>query len=161
MQPAPIPADEQQRLEALKALGILDTKPDERFDAITKEAAARLRVPISTVSLIDADREWYLSCQGLDIKEAKRETSFCGHALFSKNIFIVEDTLKDPRFADNPTVTGKPYIRFYAGVALYDNFYRLPIGVLCVKDTKPRSMSAEAAGILLELAAKAETEIHA
>lgn len=161
MQPAPIPADEKQRLEALKALGILDSRPDERFDTITREAIERLRVPISTVSLIDSDREWYLSRQGLDITEAKRETSFCGHAMFSEYIFIVEDTLKDSRFADNPTVIGPPYIRFYAGIALRDHLHRLPIGVLCVKDTKPRSLTAEEVGILLELAAKAETEINA
>ena len=160
MQPAPIPTNEKQRLEALKALGILDTKPDERFDAITKEAIKRLHVPISTVSLIDSEREWYLSRQGLGITEAKRETSFCGHAMFSEYIFIVEDTLKDPRFADNPTVIGAPYIRFYAGIALRDHRHRLPVGVLCVKDTKPRSMTAQEVGILLELAAKAETEIN-
>ena len=114
---APIPKNEAERMLAVKALEILDTAPETRFDAITKEATVRLKVPISTVSIIDKDREWYKSCQGTDRTEGPRSISFCGHAMAATDIFIVEDTLLDQRFRDNPTVVGSPFIRFYAGIS--------------------------------------------
>ena len=76
------------------------------------------------------------------------------------NIFIVEDTLKDPRFADNPTVIGEPFIRFYAGIALFDHRTRQPIGVFCVKDTKPKKLTVQEIGVLIDLANKAEKELN-
>src|ERR1035437_9594701 len=106
MQNAPIPGDENKRIEAVHRLAILDTKPEERFDVLTREAVKKLDVPMSMVSILDSDREWFKSCIGLDEKEGDRAASFCGHALLAKNIFVVEDTLKDPRFADNPMVVG-------------------------------------------------------
>ncbi|MBI5221400.1 MAG: GAF domain-containing protein [Candidatus Magasanikbacteria bacterium] len=112
MQKAPIKGNEKERLEALKSLGILDTPPEERFDRITKEAAEKLEVPISTVSLLDADREWFKSCQGPLGEEGPRDVSFCGHAMYSKHIFIIEDTLQDEAFADNPYVVGPPHNPF-------------------------------------------------
>ena len=156
----PMHPEEERRLDALHALGILDTDPDPAFDAITKKVTKQLDVPISTVSIIDKDREWYKSCQGLDVWEGPRDASFCGWALVAKSIFIVEDTLKDDRFKDNPYVTGAPHIRFYAGVALYDRASQLPIGVLCAKDTKPRSMSLEQIDALLALGREAEHLIN-
>ncbi len=160
MKKAPIPQNETARLEALKQLGILDTPTEERFDQITKEATAKLQVPVSTISIIDEDREWFKSCQGLDNKEGARDISFCGHAMLSREIFIIEDTLQDERFKDNPYVTGKPGIRFYAGIALHDQASGLPIGVLCVKDFKPKKMSLEEIEILMKLATKAEDELN-
>jgi GAF domain-containing protein len=112
------------------------------------------------VSILDSDREWFKSCVGLDKKEGDRSVSFCGHALLAENIFIVEDTLKDPRFADNPMVMGFPFIRFYAGIALFDYKTRQPIGVFCVKDTKPRKFTVAEIGILVDLADRAEKELN-
>lgn len=156
----PLHEEESKRLEAVHRLGILDSDPDPRFDAITKEAIQKLEVPISTISILDKDREWYKSCIGVDTKEGPREIAFCSWALLSKDAFIVEDTLKDERFKDNPYVIGKPFIRFYAGIAINDAVTGLPIGVFCVKDTKPRDLSMEEVGILFELAQKTERLIN-
>ncbi len=160
MQPAPLHPQEDARLEAVHGLALLDTEPEERFDRITKAAIEKLGAPISTITLVDKDREWFKSCQGLDIKEAPRTSSFCGHAMLADTVFIVEDTLKDERFRDNPQVIGAPHIRFYAGVSLYDKKSGLPVGVFCIKDTKPRSMGPADIAVLLELATEAEKEIN-
>ena len=160
MQNAPIPSDENKRLEAVHRIAILDTKPEERFDALTHEAVKKLNVPISMVSILDSNREWYKSCVGLDVKEGGRSVSFCGHALLAENVFVINDTLKDPRFADNPMVMGAPFIRFYAGVALRDHKTQQPIGVFCVKDVNPRSFGTKEIAILLDLAERAEKELN-
>lgn len=160
MQDAPIPSDENKRLEAVHRLAILDTKPEERFDVLTREAVERLKVPMSMVSILDSDREWFKSCIGFDKTEGSRAVSFCGHALLAKNIFIVEDTLKDPRFSNNPMVIGSPFIRFYAGIALFDYKTRQPIGVFCVKDTKPRKFSVVEIAFMIDLANRAEKELN-
>ncbi|MEK7504890.1 MAG: GAF domain-containing protein [Patescibacteria group bacterium] len=156
---APILANEPERLEALQKIGILDTPPEDRFDQITKEAIKLLKVPISTISIIDKDREWFKSCQGVTKNWSDRSVSFCGHALVSKDIFIIEDTLNDGRFKDNPAVIGPPFIRFYAGVPLYgDN--DLPIGVFCIKDFQPRKVSLAEIDLILKLGAMAQMEIN-
>lgn len=160
MIPAPIPADEMERLVAVHSMAVLDTAPEERFDLLTKEAVSSLHVPISTITILDSEREWFKSCQGLDEKEGERAISFCGHALLVKDIFVVEDTLKDERFKDNPMVIGHPYIRFYAGIALLDYSTGKSIGVFCVKDTKPRTLSLNEIGILTDLADRAEKELN-
>ena len=160
MQLAPTPTDEIQRIDAVHRMAILDTAPDNRFDDITKEAVNSLKFPISTITIIDSNREWFKSCQGLDQKEGERAISFCGHALLAKDVFIVEDTLKDDRFKDNPMVTGSPFIRSYAGIALMDYKTGQPVGVLCVKDTKPRRLSLDDIGKLTELAERAERELN-
>jgi GAF domain-containing protein len=160
MQDAPIPADEQERLAAVHQMAVLDTQPEERFDVLTREAIQKLGVPISTITILDADREWFKSCQGLSEKEGKRDVSFCGHALLAKDMFIVEDTLKDPRFADNPMVTQAPFIRFYVGIALLDQTTGQPIGVFCVKDTLPRQFGLEDMNTLMDLADRAEKELN-
>lgn len=160
MQKAPIPQNEDDRIAAVHNLAILDTSPEKRFDDITKEAIEKLKVPISTITIVDKDREWFKSNPGLDNKEGPRETSFCGHALFATSIFIVEDTLEDERFKDNPMVIGKPYIRFYAGISLLDHKTGLPVGVMCIKDTKPRKLSLDEINILMELAGRAEKELN-
>lgn len=160
MQNAPIPNDEDKRLEAVHRLAILDTEPEERFDVLTREAVEKLKVPMSMVTILDTNREWFKSCIGFDKKEGDRAASFCGHALLATNIFIIEDTLKDPRFVDNPMVIGSPFIRFYAGVALFDHKTRQPIGVFCVKDTKPRKLTTEEIGTVIDLANRAERELN-
>lgn len=160
MKKAPIPENEKERLEAVHKMAILDTDSEERFDNLTKEAVKKLKVPISTLSILDSKREWFKSCQGLNEKEGERAISFCGHALLSRNIFFVEDTLKDPRFADNPMVVGSPFIRFYGGIALVDYKSGHYIGVFCIKDTKPRTLSAKEVDIFMDLAECAEKEVN-
>ncbi len=160
MKNAPIPTDENERLEAVHRMAILDTKPEERFDVLTREAVEKLHVPMSMVVILDSNREWFKSCVGLDQKEGDRTISFCGHVLFAKNIFIIEDTLNDPRFMDNPMVVGYPFIRFYAGIALFDYKTRQPVGVFCVKDTKPRKFSLKEIATFIDLAERAEKELN-
>jgi GAF domain-containing protein len=157
---APIQDNEDKRLRALKNLNILDTNPEERFDKITKKVVKRFKVPISTISIIDSDREWFKSCQGLNNSEGKREISFCGHAMYADYVFIVEDTLEDERFKDNPYVIGPPYIRFYAGVSLHESKSDFQIGVLCMKDFQPRKFSSEDLDDFLKLANEAEVELN-
>jgi GAF domain-containing protein len=162
MKKAPIHPNEKERMDAVHKAAILDTETEERFDSLTKEAIKRLKVPMSSLTILDFNREWFKSFQGMEEREGDRGTSFCGHALLAKDIFIVEDTLKDERFFDNPMVIGKPFVRFYAGVALFDrkNKTGMPIGVFCVKDTKPRNFEVEEIEILIDLAIRAEKELN-
>lgn len=160
MQTAPIPNNEKERIVALKELKILDTKPEERFDILTKEASIKFNVPIVTISIIDSNREWFKSCCGVSTKQEPRATSFCGHIMSSNYIFVIEDTLLDSRFADNPQVTGKPFIRFYAGVALNNQLRDLPVGVFCIKDIKPRKLTRENIRVLMDFANRAEDELN-
>lgn len=160
MQKAPIPINDKERVEAVKSLGLLDTAPEERFDRLTKEAVARFSVPISTVTLIDKDREWHKSVQGLTHREGPRDISFCGHTLVAQDTLIVEDTSHDPRFTDNPMVIGDPFIKFYAGKSLYDRTSNMPVGVFCIKDRKTRTMSLDDINDFLDLARRAEDEIN-
>lgn len=160
MQLAPIPKNDEERVCVLQGMKLLDTAPEERFDRLTREATKRFSVPISTITLVDKDREWFKSVQGLKSTGGPRSTSFCGHALMSQVLFIIENTLNDPRFADNPSVVGEPWIRFYAGKSLYDRESHLPVGVFCIKDTKPRKFSLEDVNDFLELARQAEDEIN-
>lgn len=160
MQKPPIPANEAERLAALKSKNLLDTPREERFDRITRNAAEKLQVPISTISLIDKDREWFKSSVGVLATEGPRDTSFCGHTIVRGQIFVVEDTLKNKDFSDNPQVTHPPHIRFYAGVTLHDHDTHLPVGAFCVKDVKPRELSLDEINVILEHAREAEMELN-
>ena len=159
MEEAPIPKNEDQRLASLYALSLLDTKPEARFDKFTKIATKIFRVPISTLTLVDKDREWFKSCQGLPITEGDRAISFCGHALVGNRILVVPDTKEDKRFFDNPMVIGKPYIRFYAGVPI-SSADGNHVGVFCIKDIKPREFSKDDEDVLIQLASWVETEVN-
>lgn len=157
---SPIPADEVERLASLKTLQILDTSPEIRFDRITLLATYVFKIPISTITLVDSKREWYKSCQGVLEKERDRTVSFCGHAMLSEDeLFVVKDTEKDPRFADNPMVTGAPFIRFYAGVPLF-SLENKRVGVFCIKDIKPRILNESEVYLLKMLASWAELELN-
>lgn len=136
-----MPENEAQRLAALRRLLLLDTPPEERFDRIVEFAAGEFGVPMALISLVDSERLWLKAKTGLDVCEAPRSTSFCGHAIVSRETMIVPDATLDPRFFDNPLVTGEPGIRFYAGapLALTDG-HRL--GTLCLLDTAPRTFDA-------------------
>jgi len=154
-----IPQNETQRLAALCALDVLDTPTEERFDRYTRIAQRHFGVPIALVSLVDTDRQWFKSRQGLGASETPREISFCGHAILSEDIFYIPDTLQDPRFADNPLVTSEPKIRFYAGAPLHaPNGQR--IGTLCIIDDKPREFPTGELSILRDLADAVEAELN-
>ena len=159
MQAPDFPQDEQRRLQALHDLKLLDTLPEERFDRLTRLARHMFDVSIALVSLVDAQRQWFKSRQGLDACETGRDISFCGHAILDESVFLVSDATQDPRFADNPLVTGDPGIRFYAGAPLRDvNGYRL--GTLCIIDNKPRSLRESEIAALRDLADCVESEIN-
>lgn len=155
-----IPADEAQRLETLRTLKILDSAPEERFDRLTRMAKRMFGVPISLVSIVDSDRQWFKSAQGLEASETPRDISFCGHAILGNDLFLVADASKDVRFQDNPLVTEDPNIRFYAGCPLkVANGHKM--GTLCLIDDKPRTFDEEDRALLRDLAAMAEQEIAA
>lgn len=157
---APIPKNEKDRLCAVNVLGLLDTEHEERFDLLTKEVKERFQVPMSTLTIVDKDREWFKSSQGVKVTESPRDISFCGHALLQKNLFVVEDTLENEIFKDNPMVLGPPFVRFYAGKSLFEVESGLPVGVFCIKDVKPRKMSISDISDFLDLASRAEKEIN-
>lgn len=149
--------DEEQRLAALFGLNILDTPADERFDRITRLAAAIYNVPMALVSLVDRDRQWFKSAYGLQVTETSRETSFCAHAVSARRPLIIPDALADRRFADNPLVTHAPRIRFYAGYPIFVGAHC--VGTVCILDIRPRQIDAEAIALLHDLAALAEQEL--
>jgi len=153
-----IPANEAARLAALCGMAVLDTPAEERFDRITRIAAQHFAVPIALVSLIDTQRQWFKSRQGLAATETPRDISFCGHAILSEDVFYVPDALDDPRFADNPLVTGAPHVRFYAGAPLHAPG-GARVGTLCIIDDQPRTFTADDLSVLRDLADCAETEL--
>jgi len=131
------PENEAERLAALYRYDILDTPPDESFDLLTSLAATLFAAPISLITLIDPERQFFKSRYGLERRETPREDAFCAHAILSSEIMVVKDAAADPRFAANPLVLGDPKIRFYAGAPLetHDGFR---LGSLCVMDRQPR-----------------------
>ncbi len=153
MQPPAIPPDELKRVEALTELEILDTAPEESYDQLTTLASQIAETPIALISLVDPTRQWFKAKVGLDAEETSREISFCGHAVHSSTPFVVQDAALDPRFSDNPLVTGAPHIRFYMGFPLETKEgYRL--GTLCVIDRKPRLLDKEKSNQLSLIAAQ-------
>ncbi len=140
MKKAPIPDNDLERLEALRKYEILDTDVEKSFDQITKLASAICETPIALVSLIDKERQWFKSHHGLDARETPRDISYCGHAIMSDKILIVEDASDDQRFCDNPLLIGAPHVKFYAGVPLVDE-EGFKLGTLCVIDHEAKKLS--------------------
>ncbi len=147
------------RVKALRDYQILDTPAEEIFENITRLAVQVLQTPIALVSLVDAERQWFKSRVGLEVDQTPREYSFCSHAIQSQTPLLVPDAQLDPRFANNPLVTGDPHIRFYCGVPL-----RTPqgygLGSLCVIDRQPRTFSPGEIKTLEMLARQVEMELE-
>ena len=149
---------EVARLAKLASFHIVDSPQDHDFDTVTWLAQKLLGCPVALISLVDADRQWFMSRQGSTMACTPRDQAFCAHAIHQDDIMVVEDASRDPRFADNPLVKGDMGVRFYAGVPLRPHAPGhaddLPaIGTLCIIDTQPRRLSESHAGIMRDLAA--------
>eukprot|EP00284_Hemiselmis_tepida_P009560 CAMPEP_0174917088 /NCGR_PEP_ID=MMETSP1355-20121228/2252_1 /TAXON_ID=464990 /ORGANISM="Hemiselmis tepida, Strain CCMP443" /LENGTH=603 /DNA_ID=CAMNT_0016162153 /DNA_START=32 /DNA_END=1840 /DNA_ORIENTATION=- len=163
--PAPKPLNDKQRVEFLHSLMVLDTEAEESFDRITDAAHKAFDVPIALVSLVDAERQWFKSCVGLDVDSTHRDLAFCAHAILPKNpvTFVVEDARQDERFKNSALVTGPPFIRFYAGAPLVynsDDGNEWKLGTLCVIDSRPRKITEDQIAMLEMLARLVVTELE-
>jgi PAS domain S-box-containing protein len=152
--------DETRRLTALYELKLLDTPSEERFDRLTRLALRLFDVPIALVSLVDRDRQWFKSCQGLAVRETPRSISFCTHTIESDHAMVIEDALLDPRFVNNPLVTGEPHIRFYAGEPLHAADGSR-VGTLCLIDSRPRQFDEKDRAALRDLSQCVQVELNA
>lgn len=138
----PCPVDESSRQNALDELDLLDTPAEHYLDTLVRLTRELFQVETVLISLIDHDRQWFKARIGLDAAETGRDVSFCGHAVAARSPLEVEDATQDSRFADNPLVTGAPFIRFYAGQPLYSRGGQ-PIGTLCILDPQPRTLNQQ------------------
>lgn len=139
---ASTPEDELSRLKDLYEYDVLDTEAEKSFDDLTQLASDICETPISLISLVDPDRQWFKSKQGIDVDETARDISFCSHAILENQVFEVQNALTDTRFHDNPLVTNDPNIRFYAGAPLITPRGNA-IGTLCVISDKPKKLSSK------------------
>jgi diguanylate cyclase (GGDEF)-like protein len=152
-------ADEQGRLAALHRYEVLDTPAEEPFDRITKLVQLVLDVPLATVSLIDADRQWFKSCVGVSVPGTPRDHAFCDYTIRTREPMNIPDATLDSRFAENPLVIGEMHIRSYLGVPLStpDGYN---IGALCAMDTRPREFTAEQTAVLASFASLVMDELE-
>lgn len=139
---AELPENEEARLAALREFKVLDSEPEEAFDAATRLAALICQTPKALITFVDEDRQWFKSRVGFDERETSRDVSFCAHAILQPGPLVVRDTQTDERFKDNPLVLSTPYIRFYAGAPL-TTAEGHKLGTLCVLDTVPRVLFAD------------------
>lgn len=155
----PVPDNEGERLDELRRLRIMDTASNRRFDHYTSLVAELFQFPVVLVSFVDQDREWFKSAVGIETREIKRDISFCAHAICQKDVMVVADARQDPRFANNPLVTGPPYIRFYAG-AVVRSPHNQPLGALCALDYQPRQLDEATLRHLRQFGDLLESEIN-
>ena len=163
MLPFPVPANEAARLSVLHRYSLLDTPTEAAFDRLTSLAASLFEVPLALVTLIDENRQWFKACQGsasagLTITETGRDIAFCAHTILSSEVMVVEDTLADVRFAENPLVANAPFVRFYAGAPLL-TAEGYALGSLCLIGFQPRPFSAAQTEALRDLAASVVSEM--
>jgi len=157
--PSPLPVNEAARLAALEASGLVYSGPEAVFDRLTWLAAQVTGSPMAMLTLVDKERQWFKSRIGIGFAETPRSMAFCSHTILRDDTLMVADAKLDPRFKDNPMVTGAPHVRFYAGVPLVDAAgFRL--GALCVMDHEPRRLRERELRALDELAAIAAEEIR-
>lgn len=157
--PPPLPDREAERLEALRRYRILDTPPERAFDDITGLASFICGTPTAVMSLVDDHRQWFKSKVGISGTGTPRSEAFCAHTINQPRLLIVEDARRDERFAGNPSVTGDPHIRFYAGAPLLTS-EGLGLGSLCVIDPSPRNLSTAQKTSLEALARLVVTEME-
>ncbi len=155
----PRPINEAVRQQALENLKVLDTAPEDRLDIITRMAQKSFGVETCAISLIDNDRQWFKSRVGLDAEETLRSIAFCDHTIRQYNVMVVPDAQVDPRFQNNPLVTGDPHIRFYAGYPIEVENGQ-PIGSFCIFDSKPRTLTDSDKKLLRDLALIARNELN-
>lgn len=158
MIPADLPSDEDDRLAELRSLDLLDAEPQERFERITRLAQRTFGTDIAAFSLVDEDRQFFMSRIGLDARETPRTQAFCAHAILGEDVLVVRDAVEDERFHDNPLVTNDPNIRFYAGAPVRTESGHA-LGTLCVIDSTPRDWSADDSAALADLATLVEREL--
>ena len=151
--------EEQARLAALREYRILDTAPEKAFDDLTLIASQICETPVALITLIDSDRQWFKSRGGVEVVETPRDLAFCAFAILQKDLLVVEDASKDPRFSDNPLVQADPKIRFYAGAQLCSSD-ELPLGTLCVLDLKPRQLSERQYAALEALSRQVQAQLE-
>lgn len=137
---APIPENEAERLNELKNLQILDSPEEQDYDDVVKLASAICNTPMSLVSLIDSQRQWFKARIGIDDPETNRDVAFCAHAILNDELMVVPNAIEDERFFDNPYVINNPNVRFYAGMPLVTRS-GFKIGTLCVLDSQPRELT--------------------
>jgi PAS domain S-box-containing protein len=156
---AATPPNEAARLQTLHRYGILDTLPEQEFDDLTRLAAEICGTPVAMVSFVDAERQWFKSKLGMEVEQTSRDVAFCAHAILQPEVMVVPDALEDARFKENPTVTGPPHIRFYAGAPLItqDGF---AIGTLCVVDSQPRDLTPEQKRALAALSRQVVSQLE-
>lgn len=146
------PTLEAARLDTLASCGIVDTPSEPAFDAVVRLAQRMFDVPIALISLVTDTRQWFKARAGLDVPETPRDIAFCSYTIMSQNVLVVPDATLDPHFANNPLVTGAPYIRFYAGAPIAIQGQTL-LGTVCIIDTKPRQLDEAQQKNLADLAA--------
>jgi GAF domain-containing protein len=159
MTKAPLPKNEVQRIKVLWEYDVLDTVPEEVFDELADLAGLICGAPISLISLVDENRQWFKAKIGVTLKETSRDVSFCAHAILQDELFIIADAARDPRFKNNPLVTSGPKIRFYAGAPLVTPDGHA-IGTLCVLDKVPRELTDNQKQALRVLARHVMTQLE-
>jgi len=140
MPAAPLPIDETRRLRDLRQYDVLDTTEQDSFDALTRLGAKLAEVPVAAISLADDTRQWFMSRLGVEAREIPRQWAPCGHVVFERRAILCPDMLEDSRFADNPLVTGPPFLRFYAGIPLTTPQGTV-VGALALMDLRPRQLN--------------------
>lgn len=149
---APIPADDAARLAEVRSLSALNANRDERFERVSRIACRLFEVPVAMVAWMDEETQFIKSVQGIELSQAPRDISFCGHTIFAGGSLVVEDTHKDERFADNPWVVNEPHVRFYAGYPIRGPQSGHIVGTVCLYDLKPKRFDPSGVRVLSDLA---------